>query len=210
VKFWIMIFSAAVFAGGTCLGVALRPKLVPPAAKTAPESWGGYGRGEFSVTRFAHELSLSEDQDSELDRILEETHRDSEAYGRAMRAANDRARERVTALLTGEQKQKLDALLAAEQKRRSEAELRRTVDGYTRILALTPEQSKALSAVLTEARARRHEHFSGQDKKREKESTRAFFRALKEEQTAKLQKALTPEQFATYRDIQELSERFER
>lgn len=207
-KLWIMIFSAAVFAGGTCLGVALRPKLVPAAPKAAPEpAWGGW-RGDISVTRFAHDLDLSEDQDAELDRILEDTHRDNDAYGRAMRAAHERARDRVTSILTGEQKAKLDALIAGEQKRRSEAEVKKAVDAYTRILKLTPEQATGLSGILAEGKNRRHEYYSGGDKKKhDRESGRAAFRAIREEQNAKIQKLLPAEAFATYRDIQDLFER---
>ena len=201
-KLWIMIFSAAVFAGGTCLGVALRPKIAPPAAKPAPPPWSGWGPREISVHRFAHELDLSDEQDAELDRILEETHRDSDAYGRAMRAAHDRARERVTALLTGEQKQKLDGLIDDERKRHSEGEVKKTVEVYTRLLKLSPEQAKAVAAVLTEYRTRRHESFASG--KRDRESGRAAYRALKEEQGAKLQKLLSAEQFAAYRDVQDL------
>jgi Spy/CpxP family protein refolding chaperone len=202
VKLWIMIFSAAVFAGGTCLGVALRPKIAPPAPKPGPPAWSGWGPREISVHRFAHELALSEEQDTELDRILEETHRDSDAYGRAMRAAHDRARERVTALLTGEQKQKLDGLLDDERKRHSEGEVKKAVEIYTRLLKLTPEQAKGMGDAFAEYRARRHESFAGV--KRDRESGRAAHRALKEEQAAKLQKVLSPEQFAAYRDIQDL------
>ena len=156
-KLWIMIFSAAVFAGGTCLGVALRPKLAPPAPKAAAPAYEPWRGGpELSVHRFVHDLDLSEDQDAELDRILEDTHRDNDAYGRAMRAAHERARDRVTALLTGEQKQKLDTLLEAERRRRSESEVKKAVDAYTRILKLTPEQAAGLSGVLAEGKNRRH------------------------------------------------------
>lgn len=210
-KLWIMIFSAAVFAGGTCLGVALRPKLVSPAAaplrtSSASELWRG--GPELSVTRFVHELDLSEDQDAELDRILEDTHRDNDAYGRAMRAAHERARDRVTALLTGEQKAKLDSLITSEQKRRSEGEVKKAVDAYTRILKLTPEQAAGLAGIFAEGKSRRHEYFSGADKKKhDRESGRSFFRTLREEQNAKIQKLLPAEQFATYRDIQDLFER---
>jgi len=209
VKFWIMLFSAALFAGGTCLGVALHPKLAaPPAAapKPAPEpAWSGW-RGEYSVTRFAQQLGLSEEQDAELDRILEDTHRDSEAYGRAMRGAHDRARERVTTLLTPEQKTKLDALLAEERRQRSESEVKKAVDAYTRILKLSPEQIRSVRDILAQAKARRHEHFSD-EKKRDRDGARAFFRKLKDEQNAKIQTVLAPEQYAAYQGVQELFDR---
>lgn len=208
-KFWIMIFSAAVFAGGTCLGVALRPRLLPSAPKP-PSTEGRDGRrggpGELSVTRFAHDLGLSEEQDAELDRILEDTHRDNDAYGRAMRAAHDRARDRVTALLTAEQKAKLDTLLAGEQRKRGEGDVKKTVDAYTRILALSPEQAKAMTEALAKARSRRHEQFSA-EKKLDREAGRAAWRAIREEQNAEIQKSLSPQQFATYRDIQDLFDR---
>ncbi|HEX7902150.1 MAG TPA: hypothetical protein VF950_30605 [Planctomycetota bacterium] len=208
-KFWILIFSAALFAGGTCLGVALHPKLAPPppaVAKPAPEpAWSGWSRGgEFSVTRFADKLALTEEQDAELDLILGDTHRDSEAYGRAMRGAHDRARERVTALLTPEQKTKLDALLAEERRSRADAEVKKAVDAYTRILKLSPEQAQGVSDVLTQAKARRHEHYS---EKRDRDSARTFFRKLKDEQNAKIQTVLAPEQYAAYLGVQELFDR---
>jgi Spy/CpxP family protein refolding chaperone len=210
VKFWILLFSAALFAGGTCLGVALRPTLAAPAAvapKPAPEpAWGGWGRDELSVTRFAHDLNLSEEQDAELDRILEDTHRDSEAYGRAMRAAHERARDRVTELLTGEQKAKLDGLLADSRRRRSESEVKRSVDAYAKILKLSPEQTKAVDDIFRQARARRHEFYS-EDKKRDRDSHRTFYRKLKEEQAEKLKAALAPEQFAAWQGVQELFDR---
>jgi Spy/CpxP family protein refolding chaperone len=211
VKFWILIFSAALFAGGTCLGIALRPTLAEPEApapKPASEagrSW--YGRDEFSVTRFAYQLDLSEEQDAELDRILEDTHRDADAYGRALRAAHERARERVTALLTPEQRTKLDELLAEERKRRSEGELRKSVDAYTRLLKLTPEQSEAFAAILARGKARKHAYFAEGGPKRDRDGIRGFFRQLKEEQGAELQAALSPEQFAAYREIQDLFDR---
>src|SRR3954468_23315716 len=65
-KIWILIFSAALFVGGTCLGVALPPRRapVPPAAPPAPQpTWtrpSGYP--SFSVSRFTAELHLSDEQ----------------------------------------------------------------------------------------------------------------------------------------------------
>ena len=210
-KFWILLFSAALFAGGTCLGVVLRPKLEtpPPAvAKPAPEpAWSGWSRGgEFSVTRFAQQLALSEEQDAELDRILEDTHRDSEAYGRSMRGAHDRARERVTTLLTPEQKAKLDALLADERRLRAEAEVKKAVDAYTRILTLSPEQAKAVAEIFAQGKARRHAYYA-EDRKRDRDSHRAFHRKLKEEQHEKMRTVLRPEQHAAYLGVQDLFDR---
>jgi Spy/CpxP family protein refolding chaperone len=209
VKYWILLFSAALFAGGTCLGVALHPKLASPAteavAKPAPEpAWSGWGREQLSVTRFADKLALSEEQDAELDIILGDTHRDSEAYGRAMRGAHDRARERVTTLLTPEQKAKLDALLAEERRLRAEAEVRKAVDAYTRILKLSPEQAKAVAEILAQGKTRRHEYFS---QKRERDSHRTFFRKLKDDQNAKIQAVLAPEQYEAYLGVQDLFDR---
>ena len=210
-KFWILLFSAALFAGGTCLGVALHPKLAAPApeavVKPAPEpAWSGWRGGEFSVTRFADKLALSEEQDAELDIILGDTHRDSEAYGRAMRGAHDRARERVTALLTAEQKAKLDTLLADERRLRAEAEVRKAVDAYTKILKLSPEQAKGVAEILAQGKTRRHEYFS-EEKKRDRDSHRTFFRKLKDDQNAKIQTVLAPEQYAAYLGVQELFDR---
>lgn len=211
-KFWIMLFSAALFAGGTCLGVALRPTIVPAAAPAAPPpaperdwGWGGW-RGEISVTRFANELGLSEEQDAELDRILGDTQRDSEAYGRAMRAAHERARERVTELLSAEQKTKLDDLLADERRRRSEGETQKQADAYARLLKLAPEAKAELAKIFADTRARRHAFFSD-EKRKDRENYRSFFRGLKEEQHAKVKALLAPEQYETYLAAQDLTER---
>ena len=37
-KLWILIFSAALFAGGTCLGVALHPRIALPKPAEAPSA----------------------------------------------------------------------------------------------------------------------------------------------------------------------------
>ena len=201
-KLWVMIFSAALFAGGTCLGVALHPKLAPKP-KTAPSGdrdFGPPGR-EFSVTRFGSELGLSEEQDAELDRILGETQRDVDAYGRAMRAAHDRSRERVVEILTPEQKTKLDGLMESERKRRREAEQKRAVEGYTKLLQLSPEQAKALADAMTESRAKRHDPKGG------RAWDRSAWREIRDAQNAKLKTVFTPEQFERYVDIQALTER---
>jgi Spy/CpxP family protein refolding chaperone len=199
-KVWVMIFSAALFAGGTCLGVALHPKLAPKPPETKPagdRDFGPPGR-EFSVTRFATELGLSEEQDAELDRILGETQRDVDAYGRAMRSAHEHSRERVLEILTPEQKTKLDGLMEAERKRRRDAEHKRAVDGYTKVLGLSAEQSKALSDAMTDARSKRHDL---------KRWDRSAWREIRDAQNAKLKTVFTPEQFERYVDIQALTER---
>src|SRR6185436_6964997 len=91
-KFWILIFSAALFAGGTCLGVALQPKIAPaqPAVKIDPPPVAqpvvDRHRPEFSIHRFASELELTAEQDRELDAILSETHEEMQALGRATRS----------------------------------------------------------------------------------------------------------------------------
>jgi Spy/CpxP family protein refolding chaperone len=205
-KLWIMIFSVALFAGGTCLGVALQPKLAPPAAAARPPepSWGDYRyREQFSVQRFAEELDLTAEQDHQLDLILDETRRDLEAYGRAMRSAHERSREKVTGILSEEQKKKLEALMAQERERRSKGELDRKVESYRKILALNEEQARALAAAFSASRGKKRDFFSD---RRPGGDYRAFSKTVREEQNQDVKKALTPEQYARYLDLQELQD----
>jgi Spy/CpxP family protein refolding chaperone len=206
-KIWILIFSAALFVGGTCLGVALQPRIAPvPKAEVkiepAPQpSWGRHDRG-FSVHRFASELDLSAEQDRELDAILSDSQEEMQALGRAMRAAQDKSRERILDILTPEQRSRLDALMASERQKRSDAELDRSVASYAKILSLNEEQSKGFRAVLAEGRARRREMKPGGDYHQVRKDAR-------EEQNKALEKRLNPEQFKRYLDVSEL-ERFDR
>ncbi len=198
-RIWIMIFSAALFAGGTCLGVALHPKLAlraPAAAPAAPEPWGW--RSELSFHRFATELGLSDDQDQKLERIVSETQHRMDSFGFAMRAAHDESRERVKAILTEEQNRKLDDLIAQERRKRSEAEVRRSVEAYTRILALTEEQAAGLREALLEGKAKRREAYHRGD--------RSVFKTIREEQNRRIEKSVAPEQFRKYMEIQDLFE----
>jgi Spy/CpxP family protein refolding chaperone len=208
-KIWILIFSAALFVGGTCLGVALQPKLAPPATpvKIDPPPVAqpvvDRHRHEFSVHRFASELDLTAEQDRELDAILGESQDDMQAFGRAMRAAQDKSRERIVAILTPEQKSKLDSLMAAERAKRSDAELDRSVATYTKILKLNEEQAKAFRAVLVDGREQRRKGYKpGGD-------WRTVRKDAREQQNKALEKALTPEQYQRYLEVSEL-ERYER
>jgi Spy/CpxP family protein refolding chaperone len=79
-----------------------------------------------------------------------------QALGRAMRAAQEKSRERIVEILTPEQKSKLDALMAAERKKRGEAELDRTVAAYRRS-SLNDEQREGFRAVLADGREQRRE-----------------------------------------------------
>src|SRR5476651_490939 len=106
-KIWILIFSSALFVGGTCLGVALQPKIAPTPkaeAKTdsaPPPAWGAQHHSpQFSVHRFAAELQLSDEQDRELDAILSDSQEDSQSLGRLMRASQDKTRDRIVGILT--------------------------------------------------------------------------------------------------------------
>jgi Spy/CpxP family protein refolding chaperone len=204
-KIWILIFSAALFAGGTCLGVALQPKIAPPAPvspKPVPEMpWDGHRSPQFSVTRFREELKLSDEQDRELDAILSDSQEEMQALGRAMRSAQDKSRENILKLLTDEQKSRLDSLLAAERRKRSDAELARNTASWQRILSLSDEQTDKLRSVLAEGRSRRHELKPGDWRQMRKES--------REQQNKAIEKVLTPEQFKRYLDVSEL-DRFER
>ena len=203
-KAWVAVFAAAVFVGGTCVGIVLQPKLAAPAPETPrPESPWGFGRHEMSVTRFAHELDLSDEQDAQLDRILGETQRDMEAYGRAMRDAHQRSRERVEGILTPEQKQKLESLIAAEGKKRSDAEVQRQAEAYAKVLSLDAAQAEALRTVLVEMRQKRHELRRAGDRPRGPDP----WRALREEQNARIKAVLPPEAYAKYLDVQTLMDR---
>ena len=207
-KIWILIFSAALFVGGTCLGVALQPKLkqpepvvqvVPPTPPPPPDRH----RHEFSVHRFASDLELTAEQDRELDAILGDTQDEMQALGRAMRAAQDKSRDRIVSILTPEQKSKLDSLMAAERARRSDAEIDRAVATYTRILKLNEQQAKDFRAVLVDGRDQRRKSYKpgGDWRSSRKEGRELQNKALKEK--------LTPEQFERYLEVSEL-ERIDR
>jgi Spy/CpxP family protein refolding chaperone len=207
-RIWILIFSAALFAGGTCLGVALQPKLAPPKEPVrieppAPQPTFERHRGDFSVHRFESELGLTSEQMAKLDEILGDSHEEMQALGRAMRAAQDRSRERIVANLTPEQKQKLDELMGAERKKRSEEELDRTVASYKKILGLSDEQSIKFRGVLADGRKQRRDGYKpGGDWRQVRKDAR-------DRQNKELEKELTPEQFKKYIDVSEL-ERFDR
>ena len=209
-KIWILIFSAALFAGGTCLGVALQPKIAPsqplkvidapmPAPPPAPDRH----RPEMSLHRFTSELDLSAEQDRELDAILSESHDEMQALGRAMRAAQDKSRDRIVAILTPEQKSKLDSLMSAERQKRGDAEIDRSVASYTKILKLNEQQSKDFRTALVDGRKQRREGYKpGAD-------WRDIRKTAREAQNAAIKKALTEEQYTRYLEVSEL-ERYER
>jgi len=207
-KIWILIFSAALFAGGTCLGVALQPKLAPPPPPVkmeppTPAPSSDRHRSEFSVHRFASALDLTGEQDQKLDEILGDTHVEMAALGRAMRAAQDRSRERIVEILSPEQKQKLDELMSAERKKRSEDELDRTAATYKKILGLTDEQTVSFRIVLAEGRKQRREGYKpGGDWRQARKESR-------DKQNKEVEKVLSPEQYKRYVDVSEL-ERFDR
>ena len=106
---WIAIFSIALFAGGTCLGVALQPKIkpAPPPPKVAEPPTPRYFN-RLSVHGFESELGLSSEQNEQLNQILGDTQIILEEKGRDIRAAHERSRARVMEILTDEQKKKLD------------------------------------------------------------------------------------------------------
>ena len=201
-KVWIALFSIALFAGGTCLGVALQPKLAP-AATAVPAPQPARTPDRLSVHQFAKQLSLSEEQDSELDQILGDTQRDIETLGRSIRAAHDRSRERVMAILTDEQKKKLDELVANERQKRSEAESEKTVKTYAKLLELTPEQTVAFRAAVLEGKAKRRDSY-GRGKHGDHEQFRAQLRQVRDEQNKAIEKALTSEQYQKYLELSEL------
>lgn len=206
---WITLFALAVFAGGACLGVALDRSVLAQAQAPASEPWSGGGRssGELSVTRFASELALSDEQDSELDRILQETHREVGTFGKAMRRTHEQAREAVMKILTEDQKKRLDELLAAERKARADREQEKSVRLYTSLLGLNEAQAKTLADAIADARQKRRDYFSGTAGRGDWAQARDFFRKLREEQNRRIQPALSDDQFKHYTEIQGLMER---
>jgi Spy/CpxP family protein refolding chaperone len=206
-RIWILIFSAALFAGGTCLGVALQPKLAPPPPPVkieppTPAPSSDRHRSEFSVHRFASALDLTGEQDQKLDEILGDTHEEMQALGRAMRSAQERSRERIVEILSPEQKKKLDDLMSAERKKRSDDELDRTVASYRKILGLSDEQAVKFHGVLAEGRKQRREYKPGGDWRTARKESR-------DKQNKEVEKVLSPEQYKRYIDVSEL-ERFDR
>jgi len=203
-KIWILIFSTALFVGGTCLGVALQPKLVPTAKAESkiesappPPAWGQHHSPKYSVHQFASELALSAEQDRELDLILSDGQEETQALGRAMKASQDKTRDRIVALLTPDQKTKLDALMAAERQKRSDQEISRTVGTYTRILGLSDLQAQVLKSAMVDARARRREIKHGEDWQQAR-------KAIREEQNGKLETSFGPEKYKHYLEVSEL------
>lgn len=205
-RIWILIFSAALFVGGTCLGVALQPKIAPQTPVVKPEAppppmWDRH-RPEFSVHRFATDLELTGEQDRELDAILSDTQEEMRALGRAMRSAQENSRERIVAILTPEQKNKLDGLMAAERQKRADADLSRAADSWKKILKLSDDQAAAFRAILVESRKQRREWKSGADWHQGRKESR-------EQQNKAVEKALTAEQYQRYLEVSEL-DRYER
>jgi len=202
-RIWIFLFSSALFVGGVCLGVVLQPRLVPTAKAEAksdaapPVVWGTHHKPEFSVHRFASELDLTAEQDRELDAILSDNQEDTAAFTRAMRASQDKTRERIMSLLTPEQKAKLDTLMDAERQKRADADLNRSVGVYTKVLALTDEQAQALRTAMTESRARRHDLKRGED-------WQAARKTIRDDQNRKLEAVFGPEKFKRYIEVSEL------
>jgi Spy/CpxP family protein refolding chaperone len=197
-----MLFTLALFAGGACLGVAVdRNYLAPHPPRT--DFRGSRHRGEISVTDFVHQLSLTEQQDRDLDLILGETQRDVEAYHRAIRDRHERSRERVMALLTADQKKKLDEIKAAEDKKRSEEELSRSLRFYTRLLDLDEAKSSAVRQVLVETKDQKRDFFKNERHGEDYSQIRPFLRGLKEEQNRRFQSILSPEQYKRYQEFEE-------
>lgn len=209
-KIWILIFSAALFVGGTCLGVALQPKIAPPQPivkidppPVAQPVVDRHRVHDFSVQRFAEDLQLTDEQNRELDAILSDSHDEMQALGRAMRSAQDKSRERIMKSLTEEQKKRLEELMAAERSKRSDAELDRTVATYARILKLNEDQAKGFRTVMVDGREQRRKGYKpGSD-------WRAVRKDAREQQNKALEKALTPDQYQRYLEVSEL-ERIER
>jgi Spy/CpxP family protein refolding chaperone len=201
-KVWVMLFTLAIFAGGTCLGVAVDRNYL----SRAPERTcvhGGRHLGELSVTDMAHRLSLTEEQDREFDLILGETQRDVEAYQRAIRDRHARSRERVMALLTEDQKKKFEKLKADEGQKHREEEIDRSLRFYTRLLELDAAKASAVRAVLVEMRGKKDAFFRDERNAEDFSQIRPFLQDLKEEQNRRFLAILSPEQYKRYLEFQE-------
>jgi Spy/CpxP family protein refolding chaperone len=201
-RIWVSVFTLAIFAGGTCLGVALSPQV--RAAAPAPADAWGTKFPELSVSRFSEKLDLSADQDSELEVILDETRRDIEAYARAMRSAHDRSRDRVMTILTDDQKKRLDQLLDEERRGRADSEVARTLRAYSRFLSLSEAQVEPVRGILSEFRQKKRDFFARGDRGGDRTQFRAHLRSLREETNRRMEAILSPEQYGRYVELQEL------
>lgn len=207
-RFWQILFMLALFACGICLGLILDRKVLAEQEELLPAPSRRWGRpGELSVTRFAEKLNLTEQQDLELDTILEETHRDTAAYGRAMRNTHEDARERIMKILTEEQKQKLDGLLATEREQHDEREISKKVQAYANLLGLDEPQIATFRDVLAEHRKKCSAFFSGQEHDGDMRKIRDFFHRSHQERNLQLETTLSPEQVKLFRILQELLKR---
>jgi|ERR1043166_6412525 Spy/CpxP family protein refolding chaperone len=202
-KFWIAIFSAALFAGGTCLGVALQPKLKPQQTAKPAEAPSYRYTSHFSVERFVRELDLTPDQDARLDEILGETQRDIEAYSRSIRSAHERSRERIMEFLSDDQKKKLETLMSAEREKRAAGEADKSVKIYKKLLDLTDEEARGFRDAVLDAKHKKIALYA-QPKRGDHEELRGAFREIREAQNAAIQKALAPEKYQRYLDLSEL------
>ena len=122
-KLWLAV--VAVFALGCVTGALLDSayRLRAGAARTE----GKRGRGHQEVfERMRRDLQLTEEQASEVRRILEQTRGDYRALRAEARPRFDSirqsARARIRALLTPEQQQRFDAKVAERDARRAEEE----------------------------------------------------------------------------------------
>jgi hypothetical protein len=103
-KVWILIFSAALFAGGTCLGVGAPAQ--DRAAAAAPDQGRRAAlQRQSPQPRFLRQplprgAQLSDDQDLRFDEILSESQEEMQALGRAMRAVQDKTRDRIVGILS--------------------------------------------------------------------------------------------------------------
>ncbi len=201
-RIWVMLFTLAIFAGGTCLGVAVDRNYLSRAPQRA-DVHRGHHRREISVTDFVRQIGLTEEQDRELDLILGETQRDVEAFQRAIRDRHARSRDRVMGLLTEDQKKKLDEIKASEDKKRSEEEMARSLRFYTRLLDLDEAKAAAVRQVLVEIKDKKRDFFKTERHGEDYSEIRPFLRGLKEEQNRRFQSVFSPEQYKRYLEFEE-------
>ncbi len=202
-KVWIMLFTLAIFAGGTCLGIAVDRNYLGRPAEPASHHHDHRPGREISVTQFVRQIGLTEQQDRELDLILGETQRDVEAFQRAIRDRHDRSRDRIMAILTEDQGKKLDALMDAESQRRREEEIDRSLRFYTRLLELDEASTASVRQILVETKEKKRDYFRNDRHRGNYSLIRPFLAELKEEQNRRFEAILTPEQYRRYLEFQD-------
>jgi len=111
---------------------------------------GGRGIGRFldSVRQFSAELELTDEQESSLSALFEETLAQVQEHEkRAWQVTHD-ARPKLRAILTDTQRDRLDELVGAKFAERSAEKVQSTLEWATMEFALEPTEVERLGAIL--------------------------------------------------------------